>query len=63
MGEGVLQALDYRQILIQAIHTCADRFPEVADSVVYVLMEFLGDASGAASASAAEAVQFVKYVS
>lgn len=32
----------YRSLLIQAIHTCATKYPEVADAVVHVLMEFLG---------------------
>ncbi len=29
----------------QAIHSCAVKFPEVAGSVVHVLMDFLGDAN------------------
>jgi len=32
----------YRQMLIQAIHSCAMRFPDVAESVVGVLMDFMG---------------------
>jgi len=35
------KATVYRSMLIQAIHTCAARFPEVADAVVHVLMDFL----------------------
>ena len=35
------KAAVYRGLLIQAIHTCAVRFPEVADAVVHVLMDFL----------------------
>lgn len=35
------KAAVYRGLLIQAIHTCAARFPEVADAVVHVLMDFL----------------------
>ena len=31
----------YRAMLIQAIHQCAFKFPDVADSVVHVLMDFL----------------------
>lgn len=31
----------YRAMLIQAIHTCAVKFPDVADNVVHVLMDFL----------------------
>lgn len=32
---------EYRQLLIRAIHSCAVKFPEVADQVVHLLMEFL----------------------
>jgi coatomer subunit beta len=46
----------YRGLLIQAIHQCAVRFPEVADSVVHVLMDFLsGD-------GAVDVVLFVRCV-
>jgi coatomer subunit beta len=31
----------YRSMLIQAIHGCAVRFPDVAESVVHTLMEFI----------------------
>ncbi|KAG6416141.1 hypothetical protein SASPL_123565 [Salvia splendens] len=34
---------EYRQMLIQAIHSCAIKFPEVASTVVHLLMDFLGD--------------------
>lgn len=34
---------EYRLILVQAIHTCTMKFPEVASSVAYALMDFLGD--------------------
>eukprot|EP00617_Octactis_speculum_P006280 CAMPEP_0185777950 /NCGR_PEP_ID=MMETSP1174-20130828/91260_1 /TAXON_ID=35687 /ORGANISM="Dictyocha speculum, Strain CCMP1381" /LENGTH=950 /DNA_ID=CAMNT_0028466523 /DNA_START=15 /DNA_END=2867 /DNA_ORIENTATION=- len=33
----------YRTMLIQAIHACAVKFPDVADSVVHVLMDFLNN--------------------
>jgi hypothetical protein len=46
----------YRAMLIQAIHTCAVRFPDVADSVVHVLMDFLsGD-------GAIDVIVFVRWV-
>ncbi|XP_010555996.1 PREDICTED: coatomer subunit beta-1-like [Tarenaya hassleriana] len=48
---------EYRQMLIQAIHTCAIKFPEVASTVVHVLMDFLGDSN---VASALDVVVFVK---
>ena len=31
----------YRTMLIQSIHQCAVKFPDIADSVVHVLMDFL----------------------
>ncbi|WIA09801.1 hypothetical protein OEZ85_009176 [Tetradesmus obliquus] len=34
---------EYRQMLVAAIHSCAVKFPEVAASVVHLLMDFLGD--------------------
>jgi coatomer subunit beta len=33
---------EYRAMLIKSIHTCAVKFPDVASSVVHVLMDFLG---------------------
>ncbi|BGO98008.1 coatomer subunit beta [Rhodotorula toruloides] len=53
------KATEYRQLLIQTIHTCAIRHSEVASSVVHVLMDFLGDAS---NASAVDVVAFVREV-
>ena len=51
--------LEYRQLLIQSIHTCAIRFSEVAANVVYVLMEFLGDTN---NPSAVDVISFVREV-
>lgn len=39
-------AEEYKALLIQAIHRCATRFAEVADSVVLVLLDFLAGAGG-----------------
>lgn len=50
---------EYRQLLIQSIHTCAIRFSEVAASVVHVLMEFLGDSN---NLSAVDVIAFVREV-
>jgi len=50
---------EYRQLLIQTIHTCAIKHSEVASNVVHVLMEFLGDAS---NASAVDVIAFVREV-
>ncbi|GAA5858322.1 hypothetical protein JCM1840_001148 [Sporobolomyces johnsonii] len=53
------KATEYRQLLIQTIHSCAIKHSEVAASVVHVLMEFLGDAS---NASAVDVIAFVREV-
>lgn len=37
---------EYKALLIQAIHKCAIRFAEVADSVVLVLLDFLSGDGG-----------------
>jgi len=37
---------EYKTLLIQAIHRCATKFAEVADSVVLVLLDFLAGDSG-----------------
>ena len=37
---------EYKTLLIQAIHRCATKFAEVADSVVLVLLDFLQGESG-----------------
>ncbi|KAK4487945.1 hypothetical protein RD792_003689 [Penstemon davidsonii] len=50
---------EYRQLLIQAIHSCAIKFPEVASTVVHLLMDFLGDNN---VASALDVVVFVREI-
>ncbi|XP_072983545.1 coatomer subunit beta-1 [Typha latifolia] len=50
---------EYRQMLVQAIHSCAIKFPEVAASVVHLLMDFLGDSN---VASAIDVVLFVREI-
>jgi coatomer subunit beta len=55
----VEKASEYRQLLIQTIHTCAIQFPTVAATVVYILMDYLGDSS---NASAVDVVAFVREV-
>lgn len=37
---------EYKDLLIQAIHKCATKYAEVADSVVLVLLDFLGGDGG-----------------
>jgi coatomer subunit beta len=53
----LVQAPEYRQLLIQSIHVCAVKFSEVAASVVHALMEFLGDSN---NPSALDVVAFVR---
>eukprot|EP01018_Ginkgo_biloba_P001285 Gb_23100 [translate_table: standard] len=50
---------EYRQMLVQAIHSCAIKFPEVASTVVHLLMDFLGDSN---VASAMDVVLFVREI-
>lgn len=32
------KASEYRQLLVQAIHSCAVKFPDVAGNVIHLLM-------------------------
>eukprot|EP00976_Prorocentrum_cordatum_P000368 7297-Prorocentrum_minimum.AAC.5 len=50
---------EYRQMLVQAIHTCAVKFPDVAGNVVHLLMDFLGDSN---TASALDVIFFVREI-
>ncbi|KAB1203332.1 Coatomer subunit beta-1 [Morella rubra] len=50
---------EYRQMLIQAIHSCAIKFPEVASTVVHLLMDFLGDSN---VGSAVDVIVFVREI-
>ncbi|CBI25297.3 unnamed protein product, partial [Vitis vinifera] len=50
---------EYRQMLIQGIHSCAIKFPEVASTVVLLLMDFLGDNN---VASAIDVIVFVREI-
>ncbi|KAH7865852.1 hypothetical protein Vadar_012053 [Vaccinium darrowii] len=50
---------EYRQMLVQAIHSCAIKFPDVASTVVHLLMDFLGDSN---VASAIDVVVFVREI-
>ena len=47
------KAGEYRQMLVQAVHTCAIKFPETAGAVVHLLMDFLGDTNAAAAVDVA----------
>jgi len=41
-GSGSKEVQQYRRLLVGAIHSCATRFPAVAEGVVLMLMDFLG---------------------
>ena len=53
------KAGEYRQMLVQAVHRCAVRFPGVAGAVVNLLMDFLGDAN---TATAFDVAMFVREI-
>ncbi|KAJ5658683.1 uncharacterized protein N7484_002332 [Penicillium longicatenatum] len=53
------QNSEYRQLLVQSIHTCAIKFSEIAASVVDLLMDFIADFN---NNSAVDVISFVKEV-
>ncbi|EKX49625.1 coatomer subunit beta 1 [Guillardia theta CCMP2712] len=53
------KAPEYRQMLIQAIHNCVIKFPEIAGNVVHVLIDFLDDSN---ATSASDVVLFMREV-
>lgn len=53
------KAAEYRQLLVQAIHSCAVRFPDVAGSVLHLLMDFVSDSN---TASALDVVYFIREI-
>jgi coatomer subunit beta len=59
LDSSVEKNVEYRQLLIQSVHTCAINFSEVASNVVHVLMDFLGDSNNAA---AVDVISFVREV-
>ncbi|ORY75426.1 adaptin N terminal region-domain-containing protein [Protomyces lactucae-debilis] len=50
---------EYRQLLISAVHTCAIKFPKVASSVVYLLMDFISEVN---VVTATDIINFIKEV-
>jgi hypothetical protein len=42
-GKELERSGEYRQVLVQCVHKCAVKYPDVASAVVHILMEFLGD--------------------
>jgi len=52
----------YRQMLIRAIHSCAAKFPHVAESVVHTLMDLLSLSNDQISGSSGAAMQVIVFV-
>uniref|UniRef100_A0A7S0LYG1 Coatomer subunit beta n=1 Tax=Cryptomonas curvata TaxID=233186 RepID=A0A7S0LYG1_9CRYP len=58
-GADADKSTDYRQMLVQAIHTCVIKFPETAGTVVHVLIDFIDDSN---ATSASEVILFIREV-
>merc|ERR1711871_34149 len=56
-GKEMEKGGEYRQMLVRGIHQCAVKFPDVANNVVHLLMDFLGDTTGS---SAVDVIFFVR---
>jgi coatomer subunit beta len=50
---------EYRQLIISSVHTCAIKFPKVASSVVYLLMDFIAEVN---VITATDIISFIKEV-
>lgn len=57
---------EFQQLLIQSVHKCAIKFPNIAASVVHVMLDYLGESSGASgigpSSAPTYAVDIVAFV-
>lgn len=58
-GRDMERALEYRSLLVNAIHECAVRFPNVASSVLHLLMDFLTDSN---ASSALDVAHFIREI-
>lgn len=65
------KAAEYRQLLVQAVHQCAVRYPSVAADVVHVLMDYIqepisrrptGKKSGSSNDLAASAYDVIAFI-
>mmetsp|Transcript_20197 Transcript_20197/g.28181 ORF Transcript_20197/g.28181 Transcript_20197/m.28181 type:complete len:968 (-) Transcript_20197:245-3148(-) len=52
-------SIEYRKILVDALHHCAVKHPEVVPSVVHLLMNYVGDED---QAGAKDVVAFVRHI-
>jgi len=58
-NKDIEQGTEYRAILVRTIHQCAVRYPEVAGSVLHLLMDFLSDSN---AVSALEVAYFLREI-
>lgn len=58
-GRDVERGAEYRSLLVRAIHQCAVRYPDVAASVLHLLMDFLSDSN---AASALDVAHFIREI-
>eukprot|EP01137_Pigoraptor_chileana_P025983 Opistho-2@96307 len=56
-GDDFDKSGDYKQLLVQALHTCGIKHPSIAASIVPMLMDYVGDTN---AASASDVVHFVR---
>mmetsp|Transcript_30038 Transcript_30038/g.57860 ORF Transcript_30038/g.57860 Transcript_30038/m.57860 type:complete len:961 (-) Transcript_30038:133-3015(-) len=52
-------SLEYRKILVDSLHRCAVKFPEVVPAVVHLLMNYVGDEN---TAGAKDVILFVRHI-
>eukprot|EP00954_Amorphochlora_amoebiformis_P010212 798725-Amorphochlora_amoeboformis.AAC.1 len=50
---------EYRKILVESLHKCAVKFPEVVPDVVHLLMNYIGDEN---TAGAKDVILFVRHI-
>lgn len=43
------KGVEYRHLLVHAIHECAANFPDIAANVIHLLMDFLGDTNSSSA--------------
>ena len=58
-NKDIEQGTEYRAMLVRTIHQCAVRYPEVAGSVLHLLMDFLSDSN---AVSALEVAYFLREI-
>jgi hypothetical protein len=59
LARGAGKSEGYRKLLVEAMHKCAIKFPDVVSSVVHLLMNYLGDDNVSA---ALDVIYFVREI-